>query len=193
MNIIRFFILSVALLLFSATARAESWTETRCIHRAEVGTIYVVINERKLYHVTDSLGGCRVLMDVYNVAVGREGMAEGSLGARTITNMVEWPDWHPPKEMIEREALKGHFLPAVMKGGEENPLGSRAIYLGNSLYRIHGTNAPKSIGTAASSGCIRMLNEDVEVLYDEVALGDTVVVIRSWDGGGRTATIQSIY
>ncbi|MGC4050742.1 MAG: L,D-transpeptidase [Paludibaculum sp.] len=85
--------------------------------------------------------------------------------------------WTPPQEMIAREAAKGHYLPASMEGGPENPLGSRAMYLGSTLYRIHGTNAPWTIGYAVSSGCIRMRNEDVVDLYDRVNVGTKVIVI----------------
>jgi lipoprotein-anchoring transpeptidase ErfK/SrfK len=94
-----------------------------------------------------------------------------------VTKKVEWPDWKPPKDMIARERKKGKILPAVVKGGPGNPLGARALYLGRSEYRIHGTNAPKSIGQAASSGCIRMLNEHVVDLYGQVKLRARVVVL----------------
>jgi lipoprotein-anchoring transpeptidase ErfK/SrfK len=87
--------------------------------------------------------------------------------------MAEWPDWHPPAEMIEREP----YLPRFMAGGEGNPLGARALYLGKTIYRIHGTNQPSTIGKFVSSGCIRMLNEDVEDLYRRVNVGTRVVVL----------------
>ena len=91
--------------------------------------------------------------------------------------MAEWPDWHPPAEMIERQP----YLPRFMAGGEGNPLGARALYLGKTLYRIHGTNQPSTIGTFVSSGCIRLTNEDVADLYTRVKVGTRVVVLP----GGR--------
>ena len=87
--------------------------------------------------------------------------------------MTEWPDWHPPAEMIERQP----YLPRFMAGGEGNPLGARALYLGKTLYRIHGTNQPSTIGTFVSSGCIRLTNEDIEDLYSRVQVGTRVVVL----------------
>jgi len=89
----------------------------------------------------------------------------------------EWPDWRPPQSMIERERQNGRILPAHMPGGPENPLGARALYLGSTLYRIHGTNQPWTIGRAVSSGCIRMRNEDVIDLYERVRVGTQVIVI----------------
>jgi lipoprotein-anchoring transpeptidase ErfK/SrfK len=87
--------------------------------------------------------------------------------------MAEWPDWHPPEEMIERQP----YLPRFMAGGDGNPLGARALYLGNTLYRIHGTNQPSTIGTFVSSGCIRLTNEDIADLYTRVQVGTRVVVL----------------
>jgi hypothetical protein len=87
--------------------------------------------------------------------------------------MAEWPDWHPPAEMIERQP----YLPRFMAGGESNPLGARALYLGKTIYRVHGTNQPSTIGSFVSSGCIRMLNEDVQDLYTRVKVGTKVVVL----------------
>lgn len=134
------------------------------------GSIVIDSSERYLYLITGQGTALR-----YGVAVGREGYEwEGSM---KITRKVEWPDWKPPKEMIAREKKKGKNLPAVVKGGPGNPLGARALYLGRSEYRIHGTNAPKSIGQAASSGCIRMLNEHVIDLYDRVKVRARVVVL----------------
>ena len=95
------------------------------------------------------------------------------------TRKAEWPDWHPPAEMVARQP----YLPRFMAGGRSNPLGARALYLGNSVYRIHGTNAPSSIGQRVSSGCIRMLNEDVTDLYERAGIGTKVVVLP--DGGRR--------
>jgi hypothetical protein len=87
--------------------------------------------------------------------------------------MAEWPDWHPPEEMIERQP----YLPRFMAGGEGNPLGARALYLGKTLYRIHGTNQPSTIGTFVSSGCVRLTNEDIQDLFDRVKVGNRVVVL----------------
>ncbi|MGV4792923.1 L,D-transpeptidase family protein [Rhizobium sp. F40D2] len=134
------------------------------------GTIVIDTNNRFLYLVMDGGKARR-----YGVGVGKPGFEWA--GAHKITRKQEWPDWTPPSEMISREAAKGHYLPARMDGGAENPLGARAMYLGSTLYRIHGTNAPWSIGSAVSSGCIRLRNEDVVDLYDRVRVGTRVVVM----------------
>ena len=134
------------------------------------GTIIIDTSKRYLYLVVSKGVALR-----YGVAVGRDGYQWE--GAMKITKKVEWPDWKPPRAMIAREKKKGHVLPALVKGGPKNPLGARALYLGYSEYRIHGTNQPKSIGQAASSGCIRMLNEHVIDLYDRVQKGARVVVM----------------
>ena len=107
----------------------------------------------------------------YGIGVGREGFTWS--GNERIVHMSMWPDWHPPKEMIERQP----YLPRFMAGGAGNPLGARALYLGNTLYRIHGTNQPSTIGHFVSSGCIRLTNEDVADLYSRVNLGTRVVVL----------------
>ena len=107
----------------------------------------------------------------YGIGVGREGFTWS--GSQRISRMSEWPDWHPPKEMIERQP----YLPRFMAGGEGNPLGARALYLGNTLYRVHGTNQPSTIGSFVSSGCIRLTNEDIEDLYSRVNIGTRVVVL----------------
>jgi lipoprotein-anchoring transpeptidase ErfK/SrfK len=107
----------------------------------------------------------------YGIGVGREGFTWS--GNERITRMSQWPDWHPPKEMIERQP----YLPRFMAGGESNPLGARALYLGNTIYRIHGTNQPSTIGSFVSSGCIRLTNGDIEDLYGRVNLGTRVVVL----------------
>jgi lipoprotein-anchoring transpeptidase ErfK/SrfK len=133
------------------------------------GSIVVKTPERALYLVTGDGEARR-----YKVGVGREGFQWA--GTSTIVSKTEWPTWRPPQAMIEREAAKGNILPAEMAGGPSNPLGARALYLGGSLYRIHGTNSPGSIGGAVSSGCIRMLNSDVIDLYDRVKLGAKVYV-----------------
>jgi lipoprotein-anchoring transpeptidase ErfK/SrfK len=107
----------------------------------------------------------------YGIGVGREGFTWA--GTERISRMKEWPDWFPPKEMIERQP----YLPRFMAGGESNPLGARALYLGNTLYRIHGTNQPSTIGSYVSSGCIRLTNTDISDLYDRVQVGTRVVVL----------------
>ena len=107
----------------------------------------------------------------YGIGVGREGFTW--TGTERISRMKEWPDWFPPKEMIERQP----YLPRFMAGGESNPLGARALYLGNTLYRIHGTNQPSTIGSFVSSGCIRLTNEDIADLYTRVQVGTRVVVL----------------
>lgn len=133
------------------------------------GTIIVDNSERRLYHVLGS-----GLAMKYAVSVGREGFIW--TGTEKVTRKTEWPTWTPPEDMRAREAKKGKILPVSMKGGLDNPLGSRAIYLGSTIYRIHGTNQPSSLGKAQSSGCIRMANEDVEHLYAQVTAGVTVIV-----------------
>src|SRR5206468_9654394 len=96
-------------------------------------------------------------------------------GSERISRLAEWPDWNPPEQMIERQP----YLPRFMAGGEGNPLGARALYLGDTLYRIHGTNQPSTIGTFVSSGCIRLTNEDIVDLYKRVKVGTRVVVLPS--------------
>jgi lipoprotein-anchoring transpeptidase ErfK/SrfK len=107
----------------------------------------------------------------YGIGVGREGFTWA--GTERISKMKDWPDWFPPSEMIERQP----YLPRMMAGGPGNPLGARALYLGHTLYRIHGTNQPSTIGTFVSSGCIRLLNEDIADLYSRVQVGTRVVVM----------------
>ena len=116
------------------------------------------------------LGGGQALR--YGVGVGRPGFTWG--GTQTITMKREWPDWRPPAEMLRRRPDQPRF----MKGGIENPLGARAMYLGGSIYRIHGSNEPETIGTAVSSGCIRMTNDDVADLYTRAKDGAKVIVQR---------------
>lgn len=130
------------------------------------GTIVIDTNQRYLYLV---LGGGQALR--YGVGVGRPGFEWA--GTHKVTRKAEWPDWTPPPEMIERQPS----LPRFMKGGPNNPLGARALYLGSTLYRIHGSNEPWTIGQAVSSGCIRMRNEDVVDLYGRVGVGTKVIVI----------------
>lgn len=134
------------------------------------GSIVIDTNNRFLYLVMDGGKARR-----YGVGVGKPGFEWA--GAHTVTRKQEWPDWTPPSEMVSREAAKGHYLPAHMEGGEANPLGARAMYLGSTLYRIHGTNAPWTIGSAVSSGCIRLRNEDVTDLYNRVKVGTRVIVM----------------
>jgi lipoprotein-anchoring transpeptidase ErfK/SrfK len=133
------------------------------------GSVLIKTHERKLYFVLPSGQAYQ-----YPVGVGREGYTWH--GQNKITRKSEWPDWRPPAVMISREAKKGHMLPDIMEGGTDNPLGARALYIGSTEYRIHGTTQPWSIGRAVSSGCIRMLNEHVIDLYDRVGVGATVVV-----------------
>jgi lipoprotein-anchoring transpeptidase ErfK/SrfK len=129
------------------------------------GTIIVHTNERRLYLV---LGNGEALR--YGIGVGREGFTWK--GVSTVSDKREWPAWTPPPQMLARKP----DLPRHMAGGPDNPLGARAMYLGDSLYRIHGTNEYNTIGTAASSGCIRLTNDDVIDLYNRVRIGATVIV-----------------
>lgn len=133
------------------------------------GTIIIDTNQRHLYLIMSDGKARR-----YGVGVGKEGF-EWS-GTQNISRKAEWPSWRPPREMIERERAKGRELPAFMEGGPANPLGARALYLGDTLYRIHGTNQPWTIGQAVSSGCIRMRNEDVMDLYERTRVGAKVIV-----------------
>jgi lipoprotein-anchoring transpeptidase ErfK/SrfK len=130
------------------------------------GTIVVDTPNTYLYYV---LGGGKAIR--YGVRVGRDGFTW--TGVQKITRKKEWPDWYPPSEMIDRQP----YLPRFMAGGPGNPLGARAMYLGNTVYRIHGTNQPSTIGKFVSSGCIGMLNEDVSDLFDHVKVGTRVVVL----------------
>jgi lipoprotein-anchoring transpeptidase ErfK/SrfK len=131
------------------------------------GTVVISTSERRLYYV---LGGGQAIR--YGVGVGRPGF-EWS-GSRRISAKRTWPDWTPPSEMLHRRP----DLPRHMAGGINNPLGARAMYLGGTLYRIHGSNEPETIGHAVSSGCIRMTNDDVVDLYNRVRVGTPVVVMR---------------
>ena len=130
------------------------------------GTIVIDTGNTTLYYV---LGQGRAIR--YGVGVGREGFTWS--GVQTVSRKAEWPDWHPPAEMIARQP----YLPRFMAGGPGNPLGARAMYLGNSVYRIHGTNDPSTIGKFVSSGCIRLTNEDVADLFSRVDVGAKVVVL----------------
>ncbi|CCM74558.1 L,D-transpeptidase [Rhizobium mesoamericanum] len=138
------------------------------------GTIIIDTNHKFLYLVETKNRATR-----YGIGVGREGF--GWSGVVKIGRKAEWPGWTPPPEMRVREAAKGHILPAFQEGGEDNPLGARAMYLykgGNDTsFRIHGTNQPWSIGLNMSSGCIRMMNQDVIDLYDRAPVGTKVIVV----------------
>ena len=140
------------------------------------GTIIVDTPNTYLYLV---LGNGRAIR--YGIGVGRDGFTWS--GVQSITRRAEWPDWHPPAEMIARQP----YLPRYMAGGPGNPMGARALYLGSTIYRIHGTNAPHTIGQRVSSGCIRMTNEDVTDLYSRVNLGTRVVVLPQT---GRHAAVR---
>jgi lipoprotein-anchoring transpeptidase ErfK/SrfK len=131
------------------------------------GTIVINTKERRLYYV---LGEGRAIR--YGIGVGRIGFQWA--GVHRVSAKKEWPSWTPPAQMLRRQP----GLPRFMKGGPDNPLGARALYLGSTLYRIHGSNEPETIGTAVSSGCFRMTNDDVIDLYNRARVGATVIVTR---------------
>jgi lipoprotein-anchoring transpeptidase ErfK/SrfK len=131
------------------------------------GTIIVNTTERRLYLVQENGTALK-----YGIGVGRVGFTWA--GVTKVVAKKEWPNWTPPSQMLRRRP----DLPRFMKGGPENPLGARAMYLGASLYRIHGSNEPETIGQAVSSGCFRLMNDDVIDLYSRVKVGATVVVLR---------------
>lgn len=135
------------------------------------GTIIVDTSERNLYLVQPGGKAYR-----YRVGVGRQGFQWS--GTSRIGRKAEWPSWTPPKAMIAREKKKGVILPARMEGGPNNPLGARALYISGTLYRLHGTNNPSSIGGAVSSGCIRLTNTDIIDLYKRAKVGAKVIVRR---------------
>ncbi len=143
------------------------WQKQMVLYRSTEppGTIIVSTAERHLYLIQP---GGRALR--YGIGVGRDGFQWQ--GMVTITNKKEWPDWTPPPEMIARQP----YLPRFMAGGPGNPLGARAMYLGATVYRIHGTNQPWTIGTKISSGCFRLVNSDVADLYDRVPVGTKVII-----------------
>jgi len=132
------------------------------------GTIVVHTSERFLYLVQPNNRAIR-----YGIGVGRDGFRWS--GLKRIVRKAEWPNWVPPPEMIERQP----YLPRWMAGGPGNPLGARALYIGGTVYRIHGTNQPETIGSAVSSGCFRLVNPDVTDLYDRVPVGTKVVVLQA--------------
>jgi lipoprotein-anchoring transpeptidase ErfK/SrfK len=146
---------------------ADQYQRQAVYYRSQhpVGTIIIETSERHLYLIESETRALR-----YGIGVGRDGFTWS--GLLQITKKAEWPDWHPPPEMIARQP----YLPRFMAGGPGNPLGARAMYLGNTVYRIHGTNAPETIGHAVSSGCFRLVNEDVMDLYDRVPIGTRVIV-----------------
>ena len=144
------------------------------------GTIVVDTSNTHLYYV---LGGGRAIR--YGVRVGRDGFTWN--GVQKISRKAEWPDWHPPTEMIERQP----YLPRFMAGGPGNPLGARAMYLGSTIYRIHGTNQPSTIGKFVSSGCIGMLNEDVSDLFERAKVGTRVVVMPGGPPPANTASASA--
>ncbi len=143
----------------SATICPRQFQRQAVFYRSQhpVGTIIIETAERHLYLIESETRALR-----YGIGVGRDGFTWA--GLLQITRKAEWPDWVPPPEMIERQP----YLPRFMAGGPGNPLGARAMYLGNTVYRIHGTNAPETIGHAVSSGCFRLVNDDVVDLYDRV-------------------------
>jgi len=134
--------------------------------REAPGTIIIDTPNTYLYLI---LGNGQAMR--YGIGVGRQGFTWS--GVQTIAKKAEWPDWTPPPEMIARQP----YLPRHMTGGPGNPLGARAMYLGGTIYRIHGTNAPNTIGTRVSSGCLRLTNEDVIDLYNRVSVGTKVIVL----------------
>jgi lipoprotein-anchoring transpeptidase ErfK/SrfK len=141
------------------------------------GTIIVDTPNTYLYLV---LGQGKALR--YGIGVGREGFTWS--GAEKVSRKAEWPDWNPPEQMIERQP----YLPRFMAGGDGNPLGARALYLGDTIYRIHGTNQPSTIGTFVSSGCIRLTNEDITDLHSRVKVGTRVVVL---PGRGQSTAVTT--
>jgi lipoprotein-anchoring transpeptidase ErfK/SrfK len=158
-------------------ARLKRQVVSYATHEAP-GTVIIDTPNTYLYYV---IGGGRAIR--YGIGVGRDGFTWS--GVQSVTKKAEWPDWTPPAEMIARQP----YLPRHMAGGPGNPLGARAMYLGGTVYRIHGTNAPETIGTRVSSGCIRLTNEDVSDLYSRVNVGTKVIVLpmdrRADNTGGK--------
>ncbi|MCT7663135.1 L,D-transpeptidase [Shinella kummerowiae] len=149
-------------------------TKVRFVTDQAPGTVIVDTNNKYLYYVEGNNKATR-----YGIGVGRDGF--GWSGVVKVGRKAEWPSWTPPAEMRQREAKKGRILPVVQPGGEDNPLGARALYLfkggRDTIFRIHGTNQPWTIGQNMSSGCIRMMNKDVEHLYARADVGTKVVVV----------------
>jgi len=159
----------------SKKPKSEFWRKKVRLQTSEKpGTIIIDTNTKYLYYVEGNNRATR-----YGVGVGRDGF--GWSGTVNVGRKAEWPDWRPPASMIARERKKGRILPAHMKGGPDNPLGARALYLykggRDTIFRIHGTNQPWTIGQNMSSGCIRMMNEDVKHLYNRAGVGSKVIVI----------------
>jgi lipoprotein-anchoring transpeptidase ErfK/SrfK len=142
-------------------------------------TIVINTAERRLYYIFENGKAMK-----YGIGVGREGFQWS--GVDYISRKAEWPGWTPPPEMIVREKKRGRILPAHMEGGPRNPLGARALYVGSTMYRIHGSNEPWTIGRAVSSGCIRLTNNDVVDLYNRVPVGTRVVVLRGDEPTAKT-------
>ena len=149
-------------------------TKVRFVTDQTPGTVIVDTNNKYLYYVEGNNKATR-----YGIGVGRDGF--GWSGVVKVGRKAEWPTWTPPAEMRRREAKKGRILPAVQQGGLDNPLGARALYLyqggRDTIFRIHGTNQPWTIGQNMSSGCIRMMNKDVEHLYARADIGTKVIVV----------------
>ena len=159
----------------SKKPKAEFWRKKVMLKTTEQpGTIIIDTNTKYLYFVEGNNRATR-----YGVGVGREGF--GWSGTVKVGRKAEWPDWRPPATMIARERRKGRNIPSYVKGGPNNPLGARALYLykggRDTIFRIHGTNQPWTIGQNMSSGCIRMMNKDVEHLYSRAGVGSKVIVI----------------
>jgi lipoprotein-anchoring transpeptidase ErfK/SrfK len=155
-------------------------TQVDYFTKEAAGTIVIDTPNTYLYLV---LGNGKALR--YGIGVGRDGFVWS--GAEKISRMAEWPDWNPPEQMIERQP----YLPRFMAGGATNPLGARALYLGDTLYRIHGTNQPSTIGSFVSSGCIRLTNEDISDLYKRVKVGTRVVVLSGKERANMAAPVTS--
>jgi lipoprotein-anchoring transpeptidase ErfK/SrfK len=149
---------------------------------ASAGSVVIDTQQTFLYYV---LGDGKAIR--YGIGVGREGFTWS--GVQSVTRKAEWPDWTPPSEMIARQP----YLARWMAGGEGNPLGARAIYLGNTVYRIHGTNMPTTIGQKVSSGCIRMLNADVIDLYNRVEVGAKIIVLPNHLPIAAVTSLLAIY
>ncbi|ULR43379.1 L,D-transpeptidase [Rhizobium sp. K102] len=158
--------------------------KVRLVTTEAAGTVIIDTNNKYLYLVEGNNRATR-----YGIGVGRDGF--GWSGIVKIGRKAEWPSWTPPAEMRRREAAKGHIIPAFQEGGEDNPLGARAMYLyqggRDTIFRIHGTNQPWTIGLNMSSGCIRMMNQDVMHLYDRAAVGTKVIVIGPGNKQGKVA------
>lgn len=159
-------------------------TKVRFVTDQAPGTVIVDTNNKYLYYVEGKNRATR-----YGIGVGRDGF--GWSGVVKVGRKAEWPTWTPPAEMRRREAKKGRILPVVQQGGEDNPLGARALYLyqggRDTIFRIHGTNQPWTIGQNMSSGCIRMMNQDVEHLYARADIGTKVIVVGP---GNKQGAIQ---